>query len=74
MMDRLKATVPIWKNEMYEDGSSRKANEEAFSGQRVFARKLVLVNVCAYAEKQVGNVSADSDAGDETGKRGSKGL
>lgn len=30
VIDELKATVPIWKREMYEDGSAWKANAEAF--------------------------------------------
>jgi molybdopterin synthase catalytic subunit len=28
-IDELKATVPIWKKEYYEDGSSWKANKES---------------------------------------------
>jgi len=30
-IDRLKATVPIWKKEVYVDGSVWKANAEAFA-------------------------------------------
>ena len=29
-IDELKATVPIWKKELYEDGSSWKENKECF--------------------------------------------
>lgn len=28
LIDELKATVPIWKKEVYEDGSAWKANKE----------------------------------------------
>lgn len=30
LIDELKAKVPIWKREVYEDGSTWKANAEAF--------------------------------------------
>jgi molybdopterin synthase catalytic subunit len=30
-IDELKATVPIWKKEFYEDGSTWKANKEALT-------------------------------------------
>ena len=29
-IDELKATVPIWKKELYEDGSTWKENKECF--------------------------------------------
>lgn len=34
MIDSLKASVPIWKKEMYEDGSMWKANAEAFQNSK----------------------------------------
>lgn len=33
LIDELKAKVPIWKREVYEDGSAWKANVEAFKKQ-----------------------------------------
>ena len=33
-IDELKASVPIWKKEVYEDGSTWKANKEALGAER----------------------------------------
>ncbi len=33
LIDRIKATVPVWKSERYRDGSAWKANKECFFAQ-----------------------------------------